>query len=503
MLRSSFKAGAKNTLGSLRRPKWSANQTNLSQVQQRRSTAAASPLKASIEHPEPVTNGPSRGLSGDLPQSEKALTSMVLSLNAKQIRDSCTCPQCVDPSSSQKSYHTTDIPENIQPKARLANGDSRVIEVKWQNDIPNWSNNHVTQFYRNNAEAKDTIYHPIAPVDRRIWDAKKVRQVSEQKAFIDFHDYVHNDETLHKALEQIGRWGIVFLKNVPDSEKAIESITSRIGLLKETFYGRTWDVKSMPQAKNIAYTHQYLGLHQDLMYVSNPPHLQILHSLRARAPGGESMFADGFWAAFELLKRDRAAFDALCTHKVPFHYHNDSQSYVKWRPTIELGARTNPTTPVVRPEQEEADAAAMPAFSADTPADLGLHAINYSPPFQAPWLATQTGHHAFPSAQNQPLSRSQFDELFSALSRYRRILEDPANMLELRLEEGQAVVFDNRRVLHARREFDATKGERWLKGAYVDDDVFYSRWRVLAAKMSGAEREEEEMRKVLYGGQRA
>ncbi|KAK7527618.1 uncharacterized protein IWZ02DRAFT_496580 [Phyllosticta citriasiana] len=414
----------------------------------------------------------------------------------------CACPQCVDPSSSQKSYHTTDIPENIKPKAQLSKEDSRVIEIKWENDIPDWSNDHVTQFYRNNVEAKDTIYHPIAPVERRIWNAKNVQQVSKKEAFIDFNEYVHDDKTLHKALEQIGRWGIVFLENVPDSEKAIEKITGRIGLLKETFYGRTWDVKSMPQAKNIAYTHQYLGLHQDLMYVSNPPHLQILHSLRARAPGGESMFADGFWAAFELLKRNRAAFDALCTHKVPFHYRNDSQSYVKWRPTIELGARTNPTTPVVHPEQE-ANAAATPEFSADTPTDLGLHAVNYSPPFQAPWLATQTGNHVFPSAQHQPLSRSQFDELFAALSQFRRILEDPANMLELRLEEGQAVVFDNRRALHARREFDAAKGERWLKGAYVDDDVFYSRWRVLAARMSGAERKQEEMRKMLYGGQGA
>jgi hypothetical protein len=40
-------------------------------------------------------------------------------------------------------------------------------------------------------------------------------------------------------------------------------------------------------------------------------------------------------------------------------------------------------------------------------------------------------------------------------------------------------------VLHARKAFDATKGERWLKGAYVDDDVYYSKLRVLEEKFNG------------------
>lgn len=47
------------------------------------------------------------------------------------------------------------------------------------------------------------------------------------------------------------------------------------------------------------------------------------------------------------------------------------------------------------------------------------------------------------------------------------------------------MIFDNRRVLHARRAFDASKGERWLKGAYVDDDVFFSKLRVLEERYQG------------------
>jgi gamma-butyrobetaine dioxygenase len=50
------------------------------------------------------------------------------------------------------------------------------------------------------------------------------------------------------------------------------------------------------------------------------------------------------------------------------------------------------------------------------------------------------------------------------------------------MQEGECVIFNNRRVLHGRKEFDTTHGERWLKGAYVDTDVFMSRFRVLNEK---------------------
>jgi hypothetical protein len=50
------------------------------------------------------------------------------------------------------------------------------------------------------------------------------------------------------------------------------------------------------------------------------------------------------------------------------------------------------------------------------------------------------------------------------------------------MQEGECVIFNNRRVLHGRKAFDAEGGERWLKGAYVDTDVLMSRWRVLNEK---------------------
>lgn len=71
------------------------------------------------------------------------------------------------------------------------------------------------------------------------------------------------------------------------------------------------------------------------------------------------------------------------------------------------------------------------------------------------------------------------------------------NQFEIQLEPGDCVVFDNRRVLHARTGFVFVedgggvggKGEkergRWLKGAYMDGDEVWSRWRGLEEELRG------------------
>ena len=52
---------------------------------------------------------------------------------------------------------------------------------------------------------------------------------------------------------------------VPTSTYGVDQIGAEIGPLRDSLYGRTWDVRSVVGAKNIAYTHQHLGLHMDLL----------------------------------------------------------------------------------------------------------------------------------------------------------------------------------------------------------------------------------------------
>lgn len=371
------------------------------------------------------------------------------------LRDSCTCPLCVDPDSKQKVFQTSDIPEDLEGSCKAVEDSEKgpSIELQWKTDVKGYGPEHRTRhsidWLRRAQHTEVELRGGVRFDDRVLWDNKKI--VKENR-WVDYDDYMSKDETLFDALTHLNQYGLLFLKNVPDSEESVVTIASRVGTLKDTFYGRTWDVRSKPKAENIAYTPQFLGLHMDLLYTSNPPHLQLLHSLRARTPGGESFFSDSFHAAHQLHRQSPGHFRTLCTFPVTYHYHHPEYHYHFTRPTIEL----------------------FPYPKYSEPTNLAVKRVNWSPPFQGPFEARI-------GSNNNPSLRAYI----AASHAYEKLLSAEENLYEYRLNEGECVIFDNRRVLHARRAFDATKGERWLKGAYVDDDVFFSKLRVLEEKISG------------------
>ncbi|KAF2099663.1 Clavaminate synthase-like protein [Rhizodiscina lignyota] len=382
------------------------------------------------------------------------------------LRDSCRCPKCVDPSTQQKLFQTSDIPINISVREEqiVVNDQGReVIHLAWDKDVPGYSD-HITEipvgFLRGLAAENSKSSGRVQ------WD--KARMENEI-LWIDYEDYMTSNSAVLNALRQLSSHGLVFLRNVPDDENSVIHIAERVGPLRDSFYGRTWNVKSVPDAKNIAYTHQYLGLHMDLLYMTNPPHLQLLHSLRARASGGESMFSDSFRAAELIRKEDDKLFRSLAFTPVHYHYKNASQHYSTLRTTIELdlagieGGHGGFLPPKGISGRVDWKSPRIP--NEESP----IKRVNWSPPFQAPLRGMRfQGKHG------------KIMEIYvEAARRFSEVVNAPKNIFEYRLKEGACVIFDNRRVLHARKAFDVNAGERWLKGAYLDDDVFYSRLRVL------------------------
>lgn len=372
------------------------------------------------------------------------------------LRDSCKCPACVDPHSRQKLFQTSDIPLDLEGRCRtveMADGSGRLgIEVQWATDVPSYGPEHRTtisiDWLRRALNTEVELRGGYRHDERVLWDRDTM---TKNNKWVDYNDWMNDDAALFEALTHLHRYGLLFLRNVPESEEGVVDIAGRIGNLKDTFYGRTWDVKSKPKAENIAYTQVFLGLHMDLLYTSNPPHLQLLHSLRARAPKGESFFADAFHAAHQLSP---SHFRTLCTFPVTYHYHHPTHHYHYTRPTIELYP--------------------YPKYSEPTVTNLSIKRMNWAPPFQGPFEGRIGG-------PNQNALRNYV----AASNAFEKKISDEKNLYEYRLQEGECVIFDNRRVLHARRAFDAQKGERWLKGAYVDDDVFFSKLRVLQERFEG------------------
>jgi alpha-ketoglutarate-dependent taurine dioxygenase len=362
-----------------------------------------------------------------------------------QLRDACQCPRCVDPQTKQRSFRTGDIPEDITPRQiqwvqDLSSDGQEVLEISWNKDIPGYDDNtHVTRL------TPDEITHPAAYFHHKtvgtgkhqiFWDRKAM---DKDQAWISYNDWMTNDDMFRDALNKLSLYGLLFVNNIPDSREILSSIATRMGPLRNTFYGSTWDVRNDPKAKNVAYTNLNLGFHMDLLYVHNPPGFQLLHCLKNSCKGGESLFVDAFGAARDL---DRRSWDTLSSHNVPYHYDHKENYYRTTRPVLEVPDNTN-------------------SFH-----DRILTHVNYSPPFQGPYHINQ--------AESSNWSEIM-KEYLTAIREFEKRIEDPERIFELKLEPGQCVIFENRRVLHARRAFDTSSGERWLAGTYVDEDAVHSK----------------------------
>lgn len=88
------------------------------------------------------------------------------------------------------------------------------------------------------------------------------------------------------------------------------------------------------------------------------------------------------------------------------------------------------------------------------------------------------------------LADNDFRQYLDAARHLKREIEADEAVFEMKLEPGTTVIFDNRRIVHARKAFENWREERWLRGAYVDTDAFRSRLRVLRAEVMENRRHE-------------
>ncbi|CAG8248368.1 unnamed protein product [Penicillium nalgiovense] len=363
--------------------------------------------------------------------------STTIKLPYTYLRDSCQCAVCKDQHSKQRSFRTSDIPKDIAPS--WINWDGKRLSVRWANDIGGSEAVHESTWDR------DFLKKPIFNTHRQHWSAncKPIMwgraYMERSQHWVSYPDYTADDSKFATAMKQLQRLGLIFVKDVPDSRSMVEAIATRMGPLRNTFYGSTFDVRTVPEAINVAYTNQFLGFHMDLMYMNEPPGYQLLHCLENSCSGGESLFADTFSAAKVMKDRYPEEYKVLCDQRLGYEYRHKDHIYYNERPVFELDSDTDE-----------------------------LRHVNYSPPFQSP----------LPPRDGNGHDTESVNKLRNALAKFTSIIDNEKHIFELKLNPGDCVIFDNRRIVHARREFNASVGSRWLAGAYVDTDALLSRFAV-------------------------
>lgn len=243
-----------------------------------------------------------------------------------------------------------------------------------------------------------------------------------------------DDAALRAWLADTAAFGLTIVQGLENRTSAGTDIAGRIGFLRRTNFGTTFEVVSKPDPNNLAYTSVALPLHTDLPNQEVPPGYQFLHCLANDAEGGGSVFADGFAIAADLRAHDPEAFRLLSEIAIPFRFHDKRTDISVRQPVLTLDGRG---------ELIEVRFNAHIAGVFDMPSD-------------------------------------QMPAYYAAYRAFMARTRDPAYRLTLKLEAGEMVVFDNRRVLHGREAFDPSTGHRHLHGCYVDRGEFASRLRVLA-----------------------
>ncbi len=243
-----------------------------------------------------------------------------------------------------------------------------------------------------------------------------------------------DDQTLNAWMQETARFGLSIVDGLGDQIDAGVDVAERIGFLRKTNFGTTFEVVSMPDPNNLAYTPVALPLHSDLPNQEVPPGFQFLHCLANHAEGGGSIFADGFALAEDLRAQDAEAFRLLCEVPIPFRFYDEAYDIRVRKPVITLD-------------------------------DAGqLLEIRYNAHIAAIF----------------DMSAEIMPAYYRAYRAFMGLTRDPRYRLSFKLERGEMVVFDNRRVLHGREAFDPATGYRHLHGCYVDRGEFLSRLRVLA-----------------------
>jgi gamma-butyrobetaine dioxygenase len=326
------------------------------------------------------------------------------------LRDNCPCPECRH-ESGQRLLDTRSIPDDLE-----------VVAV--DGCTVTFSDGHESVF--DSAWLRGHAGEP--PVHRRwLWGA----EIQESLPVARFGDVIEGGSALRDWLSRVDELGFAILTGGPTEPETVTRVAALFGFVRETNYGRLFDVKTVVNPTNLAFTGLGLGAHTDNPYREPTPTLQLLHCLESSAEGGENTLVDGFRVAQELPRDD---FDLLTSHPIRFRYADDGTELEAEWPVISVDAQGN------------------------------VEAVHYN---------TR-------SAQPFRLPADVVGRYYEAYQRFGRLLEAPEHRIQFKLGAGDLFIVDNLRVMHGRTGYAASGGERHLQGCYADRDGLRSTLAVLS-----------------------
>jgi len=340
------------------------------------------------------------------------------------LRDNALDIKTRDKKNGQRLISISDIPVATYIKsASLAKKGKEIIinflpkkkQVKFSSS---WLEKHAYDKKQSNSKVW------IDP-DLKTWTKGSLKNIP----IINYKIAKSNKKSFHKWLKSLHCYGFAKMIGCEKKSGTVIKIAKLFGYVRETNYGKWFDVKSKINAVNLAYTNLALKAHTDNPYRDPVPTIQILHCLKSSTKGGDSKVVDGFKAALRLKKENKKYFNLLSKYCSRFEFKIKKDVHLKSRfPIINLSS------------------------------DRELIAVHFNNRSIAPIT---------------DIPYRDMDDYYKAYRKFSSIIDDPKMSINFKLNPGDCFIVDNTRVLHARTAY-LTAGSRWLQGCYADKDGLLS-----------------------------
>ena len=363
------------------------------------------------------------------------LGNKIMRFHAIWLRDNAQDYETRDQINGQRLIALKQIPSDTWVSDARVEADSLLITFKPENKVIRYDFDWLME---NNYDEVKNLKRGWISQDHETWDS--------DLAFVpscDFDNLIKRNKLTLKWLADVRKYGFGKITNGPITEGALFKVIELFGYVRETNYGKHFEVRTEVNPSNLAFTGLALQAHTDNPYRDPVPTLQLLYCLESSAAGGENMLVDGFKAITRLREENEEYFDLLSNYSARFEYKNNKDVHLKSRrPIIELSANGE------------------------------LFAIRFN-------------NRSMSAVTDVPFDK--MENWYSAYRRLGEIIDDPDMEITFRLNPGEAFIVDNTRVLHARKGYSGT-GKRWLQGCYSDKDglnsAFYSLEKALAKESS-------------------
>ena len=340
------------------------------------------------------------------------------------LRERANGEKFVDKSTQQRLFDPTQLQENIQIKNLSLCND--FLEV-------NFNDGASTKIAVIDIFKEFSSINEIKQIEKIKWDSS----FSEQNTF-EFDENLFETEEMYKALINFYQYGFVIFKNVPTRDNFIVKFANSIGSVRRTNFGEFFNVQSKLNPNDLAYTSLNLAPHTDNPYRNPVPCIQILQCIENEVSGGLSTLVDGYTVSEKLKQEFTDYYKILTEVKIRFQFIDQTIVLEDWAEMIQLDESGN------------------------------FKQVRFSPRLDFVPLIDKEKLELFYSA------RKKLSELYNS-ENYK---------IEFKLLPGDLLMMDNYRLLHGRTKYDASEGNRFLQGCYIDYDSTEGRLKHLKRKFN-------------------